>query len=370
MKIGIPKEIKSQENRVGITPAGVHQLVGHGHEVFVEKAGGVGSGITDEEYIGAGAKMLAVDDVWADAEMIIKVKEPIESEYKYLREDQIVFTYLHLAADQPQTDALMKSKCVSIAYETVQPDSGGLPLLAPMSEVAGRMSVIVGSNCLLAHNGGSGTLVAGVPGVLPAKVVVLGAGVAGTNAAQMAHGLRADVSIVDINLARLAQLDSEFGGQVKTVFSTAYSVQALVAEADLVVGSVLIPGARAPKLVTHDMMMNAKPGAVFVDIAIDQGGCFEDSHPTTHAEPTFMVGKSVLYAVANMPGAVPRTSTYALTNATLGFATQIADKGWKKACQDNKALARGLSTVGGALTSAPVGEAWGYESVSIESVLA
>ena len=370
MKIGVPKEIKSQENRVGITPAGVHHLAGRGHQVFVENGAGVGSGITDAEFVEAGATMLAVDDVWAQAEMIIKVKEPIESEYHYLREDQVVFTYLHLAADQPQTDALMKSKTTSIAYEVVQLDSGALPLLAPMSEVAGRMSTIVGANAQLKHFGGSGTLVAGVPGVAPAKVVILGAGVAGTNAAQMAHGLRADVTILDVNLARLAQLDVEFAGQVKTVFSTAYSVQKLVADADLVVGSVLIPGAKAPKLVTHDMMVAAKPGAVFVDIAIDQGGCFEDSHPTTHADPTFMVGESVLYAVANMPGAVPRTSTYALTNATLAYATQIADKGWLQACRDNKALARGLSTHAGELTSAPVAEAFGYSSVSIESALA
>jgi len=370
MKIGIPKEIKSQENRVGITPDGVHHLAAHGHQVFVEKGAGLGSGISDAEYTGAGATLLDVDDVWAQADLLIKVKEPIAAEYHYLREDQVVFTYLHLAADQPQTDALMKSKTTSIAYETVQPDSGGLPLLAPMSEVAGRLSVIVGATTLFKHFGGSGLLVAGVPGVAPAKVVVIGAGVAGTNAAQMAHGLRADVTLFDVNIARLAQLDAEFGGQVKTMFSTAHALERECADADLVVGSVLIPGARAPKLVTHDMMMAGKPGSVWVDIAVDQGGCFADTHPTTHADPTFMVGDSVLYAVANMPGAVPRTSTYALTNATLSYATQIADKGWKQACRDNSALARGLSTHGGDLTCAPVAEAFGYSSVPVASVLA
>ncbi|MDR0284225.1 MAG: alanine dehydrogenase [Propionibacteriaceae bacterium] len=370
MKIGIPKEIKTLENRVGITPAGVHQLAAAGHQVFVEAGAGVGSGVTDAAYQDAGATLLGVADVWSEAELLIKVKEPIESEYQFLRPDMIVFTYLHLAADQPQTDALMKSGATSIAYETVQLDSGQLPLLSPMSEVAGRMSIAVGSDLLFKHNGGAGMLLAGVPGVAPAKVVVVGAGVAGTNAAQMAHGLRADVTVLDVNLARLAQLDSEFSGGVKTVFSTAYSIEHAIADADLVIGSVLIPGARAPKLVTQAMIQGAKPGSVFVDIAVDQGGCFEGTRPTTHADPTFMAGESVMYCVANMPGAVPQTSTYALTNATLGYATQIANKGWKQACRDNRALARGLSTFGGALTSAPVAEAWGYSSVSIESVLA
>ncbi len=370
MKIGIPKEIKSQEGRVAITPAGVHQLTQHGHQVFVEAGAGEGSGITDEAYKEAGATLLGVDDVWAEADLLMKVKEPIAAEYKYLREDQVVFTYLHLAADQPQTDALLKSKTTSIAYEVVQTDNHALPLLSPMSEVAGRMSMLVGSVYSFKHFGGSGKLVSGVVGVAPAKVVVVGAGTAGTNAAQMALGMRSDVTILDINLARLAQLDAEFGGRVKTVYSTAYSIREAVADADIVVGSVLIPGARAPKLVTHDMMMAAKPGSVWVDIAVDQGGCFEDTHATTHADPVYPVGPAMVYAVANMPGAVPHTSTYALTNATLAYATQIADKGWKQACRDNAALARGLSTYEGQLTSAPVAEAWGYSSMPVADAIA
>ena len=370
MKIGVPTEIKSQENRVAITPAGVHHLTEHGHTVLVEKGAGIGSGISDEDYVAAGARLASVSDVWEQAELLMKVKEPIESEYKYLHPGQLVFTYLHLAADKPQTDALMKSKTTAIAYEVVQLDNGALPLLSPMSEVAGRMSAIVGAAYSFKHFGGSGKLASGVVGVEPAKFVVIGAGTAGTNAAQIAMGMRADVEILDVNLARLAQLDAEFGGRVKTVYSTGFSIRKALADADIVVGSVLIPGARAPKLVTHEMMMNAKPGSVFVDIAVDQGGCFEDTHATTHADPTYNVGPALLYAVANMPGAVPFTSTYALTNATLAYATQIADKGWKQACRDNRALARGLSVHDGNLTSAPVAEAWGYSSISIDSALA
>ena len=369
MKIGIPKEIKSQENRVGMTPAGVHQLSGHGHSVFVEKGAGVGSGIPDADFIKAGATMIAAEDVWNDADLIVKVKEPIACEYQYLREDQVLFTYLHLAADQPQVDALMQSKITSIAYETVELDNGALPLLAPMSEVAGRMSLIVGSVYMLKHFGGSGTLISGVPGVAAPKVVVLGAGVAGTNAAQMAFGLHADVTVLDVDLTRLAQLDVEFQGHVKTVYSTVYSVERAVADADLVVGSVLVAGARAPKLVSHDLICNSKPGCVYVDISIDQGGCFEGSRPTTHAEPVFMIGDSVMYGVANMPGAVPHTSTYALTNATLEYVTQIANKGWKQAMRENRALARGLSSSGGHLTSEPVAEYWNYDWISIDSAL-
>jgi len=369
MKIGVPKEIKSQENRVGITPSGVHHLAERGHQVLVETGAGIASGISDDDFRAAGATLLGVDDVWASAELLIKVKEPIESEYHYLREDQVVFTYLHLAADKPQTDALLASKTTSIAYETVQLNNGALPLLSPMSEVAGRMSVVVGAQTLLKHVGGAGLLISGVPGVEPAKVVVIGAGVAGSNAAQMAYGLRANVTVLDVNLARLAQLDSEFGGHITTLYSTAYSVQKAVAQADLVIGSVLIPGARAPKLVTHDMMLSAKPGSVWVDIAVDQGGCFEDTYPTTHANPTFNVGNAVVYAVANMPGAVPVTSTYALTNATLSYVTQIANKGWKQALRDNEALARGLATWEGQLTSAPVAQAWNYPSIPVSAAL-
>jgi len=369
MKIGVPKEIKSQENRVAITPSGVHHLAERGHEILVETGAGLGSGISDEAFRAAGATLLGVDDVWGGADLLLKVKEPIESEYRYLREDQVVFTYLHLAADKPQTDALLASKTTSIAYETVQLDNGALPLLSPMSEVAGRMSVVVGAQALLAHVGGAGLLISGVPGVEPANVVVIGAGVAGSNAAQMAYGLRAHVTVLDVNLARLAQLDSEFGGHITTLYSTAYSVRQAVAEADLVIGSVLIPGARAPKLVTHDMMVDSKPGSVWVDIAVDQGGCFEDTYPTTHADPTFKVGNAVVYAVANMPGAVPVTSTYALTNATLDYVTQIANKGWKQALRENDSLARGLSTWEGQLTSAPVAQAWNYPSIPVSAAL-
>ncbi|MDR2896696.1 MAG: alanine dehydrogenase [Propionibacteriaceae bacterium] len=370
MRIGIPKEIKSQEGRIAITPAGVHQLTEHGHAVIVEAGAGVESGISDEALRSAGATLAPVDAVWDQAEMIIKVKEPIAAEYHYLRQDQLVFTYLHLAADQPQTDALLKAKTTSIAYETVQLPSGTLPLLAPMSEVAGRMSTLAGSFYSFRHFGGSGKLVAGVVGCPPSKVVVIGAGVAGTNAAQMALGLRADVTIIDVNLARLAQLDAEFGGHVKTLYSTAFSIREVVADADIVIGSVLIPGARAPKLVTHDMIVAAKPGSVWVDIAVDQGGCFEDTHPTTHLDPVYSVGNAQLYAVANMPGAVPHTSTYALTNATLAYATQIADKGWRQACRDNEPLSKGLSTHDGQLTNAPVAQAWGYPSITVTEALA
>ena len=369
MKIGVPKEIKSQENRVAITPAGAHQLAAH-HQVFIEKGAGLASGIADEAYAAAGATILNVDDVWAQADMIIKVKEVVESEYHYLRQDQVIFTYLHLAADKALTDALLASKVTSIGYETVQLPNGSLPLLRPMSEVAGRMSIIVGANTLLKHNGGSGKLLGGAPGVACAKVVVIGAGVAGSNAAQMAFGLRADVTVLDVNLARLAELESEFGGHVKTIYSTAYSIREAVADADLIIGSILIPGAAAPKLVTHDMMMNAKPGSVWVDIAVDQGGCFEDTHPTTHANPTYAVGPAVLYAVANMPGAVPFTSTYALTNATLAYANQLANKGWLQAMRDDPALAKGLNTFGGDLTNEPVAQAFGYDFVPLETVLA
>ncbi|MDR1767943.1 MAG: alanine dehydrogenase [Propionibacteriaceae bacterium] len=370
MKIGVPTEIKSQENRVAITPAGVHHLAQAHHEIFVQAGAGLGSGISDADYVEAGATILEqAADVWGEAELLIKVKEPIASEYQYLRQDQVVFTYLHLAADKEQTDALLASKTTSIAYETVQTGSGALPLLSPMSEVAGRMSAIVGANALLKHFGGKGIQVSGVPGTRPAKAVVIGAGVAGQSAAQMLYGMRADVSIFDVNLARLAQLDSEFGGHAKTLYSTQYAIAKELEDADIVIGSVLIPGARAPKLVTHEMIVNALPGTVFVDIAVDQGGCFADTHPTTHADPVFAVGESILYAVANMPGALPMTSTYALTNATLGYATEIANKGWKQALRDNKPLSRGLSTFDGQLTSKPVADAWGYQSISIDSVL-
>ncbi|WIY82744.1 alanine dehydrogenase [Propionimicrobium sp. PCR01-08-3] len=371
MKIGVPTEIKSQESRVAITPAGVHQLVQHGHDVLVEKGAGLGSAISDEAYEHAGAKLIgSAADTWGQADLVLKVKEPIESEYGYLRPDMTLFTYLHLAADKPQTDALLSSGAVSIAYETVQTDRGGLPLLSPMSEVAGRLSTLVGSQCLLKHHGGDGTLISGVPGVKAGKVVVIGGGTAGYNAAQMAHGLRAQVTVLDVNLERLAQLDSEFHGSVSTVASTSYAINDAIADADLVIGSVLIPGARAPKLVTNEMVAAAKPGSVFVDIAVDQGGCFADTHATTHAEPTYQVHNSIFYAVANMPGAVPVTSTYALTNATLPYVTKLADLGWREALCRDKTLARGLSTAAGELTSEPVALAWGHSFTSAAHVLA
>ncbi|WP_028707835.1 alanine dehydrogenase [Propionicicella superfundia] len=369
MRIGVPKEIKAQENRVGITPAGVHQLVQHGHTVMVETGAGVGSGISDDDFSRAGATLVSAADAWGEAELVIKVKEPIESEYPNLREDLVLFTYLHLAADQAQTDALLSSGTTAIAYETVQTANGALPLLSPMSEVAGRLSILAGCNSLMRHCGGDGVLLSGVPGTKNAKVVVIGAGVAGSNAAQMAFGLRADVTVIDINLARLAQLDSEFDGHVKTMYSTAYSIGEAVVDADLVIGSVLIPGARAPKLVTNAMIAAAKPGSVFVDIAVDQGGCFEDTHPTTHADPVYKVHDATVYAVANMPGAVPVTSTYALTNATLAYATQLADLGWREALTANPALAKGLNTFAGSLVNAPVAEAWNYEAIALAEVL-
>ncbi|CAL8976286.1 MAG: alanine dehydrogenase [Actinobacteria bacterium] len=371
MKIGIPTEIKSQENRVAITPAGVDHLTRRGHEVFVQAGAGVGSAISDDAYTLAGATIVPdAADVWGTADLLLKVKEPIAAEYGFLRADQVLFTYLHLAADRPQTEALLASGTTAIAYETVQTDAGALPLLRPMSEVAGRLSVLAGTNALLKHAGGDGVLLPGVPGVTPGKVVVIGGGVAGLNAAQIAHGLRADVTILDISTDRLVQLDSEFAGQVKTQMSTAYAIEAAIRDADLVIGSVLVPGARAPKLVTNEMVAGAKPGSVFVDIAVDQGGCFADTHATTHADPTYGVHDAVFYAVANMPGAVPVTSTYALTNATLPYVTRIADLGWRAALASDTTLARGLSTFDGVLTSGPVAEAWGHDHTSIEEVLA
>ncbi|WP_105187742.1 alanine dehydrogenase [Micropruina glycogenica] len=370
MKIGVPTEIKSQENRVAITPAGAHHLTQRGHQVLVQAGAGIGSAISDDDYRHAGATLVDdAADVWAGADLLLKVKEPIAAEYGYLRAGQVLFTYLHLAADQPQTEALLHSGTTAIAYETVQTDTGALPLLRPMSEVAGRLSVLAGTHALMKHAGGDGVLLPGVPGVTPGKVVVIGGGVAGLNAAQIAHGLRADVTIIDISTDRLVQLDSEFTGQVKTQMSTAYAIERAIGEADLVIGSVLVPGARAPKLVTNDMVAKAKPGSVFVDIAVDQGGCFADTHATTHAEPTYRVHDAVFYAVANMPGAVPVTSTYALTNATLPYVTRIADAGWLDALRADRTLARGLSTIEGTLTSQPVAEAWGHSFTPIQHVL-
>ncbi len=370
MRIAVPTEIKPQEHRVAMTPAGVHQLTAQGHQVLIQQGAGLGSGITDEQYTLAGATIVAdPKQVWEQAELLVKVKEPIAAEYPYLREDLVLFTYLHLAADEAQTKALLAAGTTSIAYETVQTDRNTLPLLQPMSQVAGRLSALAGAQALYKHSGGMGLLVPGVPGVTPAKVVVLGGGTAGRNAALVAHGLRADVTILDINPLTLEALDAEFGGGVKTLMSTPYAVAEQVREADLVIGAVLVPGARAPKLVSNELVAQARPGSVFVDIAVDQGGCFADTHPTTHQEPTYPVHNSVFYAVANMPGAVPVTSTYALTNVTLPYIGQIATHGWKAAAQADTALTRGLSTVAGQLTSEPVARAWNLEYAPADQFL-
>jgi alanine dehydrogenase len=344
MRIGVPKEIKVHEYRVGLVPANIRELTAAGHEVLVESTAGAGIGIADGDFAAAGARIVAAaKDIFAEAQLIIKVKEPQPEECAMLRPGQILFTYLHLAADRQQADALCKSGATAIAYETVTADDGSLPLLTPMSEVAGRMSIQVGASCLEKEHGGSGILLGGVPGVESGKVVILGGGVAGTNAAEMAVGLQADVTIVDVSVARLRQLATQFNNAVRTVYSTEESIEALVASADLVVGSVLIPGAAAPKLVTRDMVRGMKPGSVLVDISIDQGGCFETSRPTTHADPTYIVDDVVHYCVTNMPGAVARTSTFALNNVTLPFIKALANKGYDLAIRENPHLANGVN---------------------------
>ena len=371
MKIGVPREIKNHEYRVAITPAGVMEMVRHGHEVFIETDAGIGSSISNEEYVKAGAKMLATaDEVWQTGDMIMKVKEPIAAEYDRMREGQLLFTYLHLAAEQKCTDALLKNKVTGVAYETVELPDRSLPLLAPMSEVAGRLAPQVGAHSLMRANGGRGVLIGGVPGVKPAKVVILGGGVSGLHAAQIALGMGADVTILDLNIPRLRQIDLAFNGAIRTLASNAFAIENECLAADLVVGAVLVPGAKAPKLVSNDLVSRMKPGSVLVDIAIDQGGCFEDSHATTHADPTYTVHNTVFYCVANMPGAVPNTSTYALTNVTLPYAVALANKGWKQALKDDKALALGLNTHAGKVTYPAVAEAFGYELLSLESALA
>ncbi len=370
MKIGVPREIKNHEYRVAMTPAGAHELVRHGHEVFVERGAGDGSSIPDEDYIGAGAKILeTADDVWATGELILKVKEPIEPEYGRMRKGQTLFTYLHLAASRACTQALLDSGVTSIAYETVQLPNRSLPLLAPMSEVAGRLAPQVGAYNMMKFNGGRGMLPGGVPGVAPAKVVVIGGGVSGLNAAQIAVGMGADVSILDVSMDRLRHIDSIYQGRMKTLMSSAYAVEQAVLAADLVIGAVLIPGAKAPKLVSNDLVSRMRAGSVLVDIAIDQGGCFEDSRPTTHDDPTYTVHGSVFYCVANMPGSVPNTSTYALTNVTLPYAIAIAGKGWQRAVTDDRALGLGLSTHEGRLVSFPVAEAHGLDHVELDDLL-
>ncbi|MFC5187915.1 alanine dehydrogenase [Actinomadura harenae] len=371
MKVGVPREIKNHEYRVAITPAGVHELTRHGHEVFVERGAGEGSAILDDDYTSAGAKILeSADEVWAEGDLILKVKEPIAAEYHRMRQGQTLFTYLHLAASRECTDALLSAGVTAIAYETVQLADRSLPLLAPMSEVAGRLAPQVGAYNLMRFNGGRGVLPGGVPGVAPAKVVVIGGGVSGLNAAQIAVGMGADVTILDVNVDRLRQIDAIYQGRLKTLVSNAYTIEQECRAADLVIGAVLIPGAVAPKLVSNALVAHMKPGSVLVDIAIDQGGCFEDSRPTTHADPTFKVHESVFYCVANMPGSVPNTSTHALTNVTLPYAVAIANKGWKDALLADPALARGLNTHAGNLVYDHVAEAHGMSHVTLESVLA
>ncbi|MGW4593517.1 alanine dehydrogenase [Amycolatopsis thermoflava] len=371
MRIAVPREVKKHEYRVAVTPAGVHELTARGHEVFIEAGAGIGSAISDDEYVSAGAKILATaDDVWAEGEMVLKVKEPVAEEYPRLRRDQVLFTYLHLAADRPLTQALLDAGATAIAYETVQQPSGALPLLAPMSEVAGRLAPQVGAHSLMKPSGGRGVLPGGVPGVHPARVVVIGGGVAGLNAARIALGLGSDVEILDTNVDRLRQIDHDFAGRIRTVASNAFAVEQAVPEADLVIGAVLVPGARAPKLVSTDLVARMKPGSVLVDIAIDQGGCFADSHPTTHDDPTYTVHESVFYCVANMPGAVPRTSTYALTNVTLPYAVQLADHGWQAALRANGPLSLGLNAHDGALVNAPVAQAHDLPHTPLADVLA
>jgi alanine dehydrogenase len=368
--VGIPAEVKNNEYRVAITPIGVHELVAHGHEVVIQAGAGVGSSISDAEYVGAGAKILdTADDVWGSAEMVLKVKEPVAEEYHRMREGQTLFTYLHLAADKPLTQELLDRKVTAIAYETVQLPSGGLPLLYPMSEVAGCLAPQVGAYSLMKAQGGRGVLMGGVGGVANAKVVIIGAGVSGQNAANIALGMGADVTLLDTDLDKLRMSFWRYNNRVHGLASSKLAIEQQVMEADLVIGAVLIPGAAAPKLVTNDLVSRMKPGSVLVDIAIDQGGCFEDSHPTTHADPTYQVHDSTFYCVANMPGAVPNTSTYALTNATLPYTVALADKGWAQACREDHSLALGLNTHAGQLTNAPVGAAVGIDAISVDEAI-
>ncbi|CAN5477846.1 alanine dehydrogenase [soil metagenome] len=370
MRIGVPTEVKNHEYRVALAPAGVNELVQHGHEVLIQEGAGLGSSISDEEFVEAGASLRPdAEATWGEADMVMKVKEPIESEYGHLRGDLTLFTYLHLAASRPCTDALVNAGTTSIAYETVQLPDRSLPLLYPMSEVAGCLAPQAGSHSLMRAYGGRGLLMGGVSGVDPAKVVVIGGGVSGSHAATMALGLWADVTILDRDVDKLRALDRRWNGRIKTAASNAYVLEKHVLQADMVIGAVLIPGAKAPSLVSNDLVSRMKPGSVLVDIAIDQGGCFEDSKPTTHDDPIFTVHESVFYCVANMPGAVPRTSTFALTNVTLPYAVAIANKGWQQAMRDDAVLAPGLNTVGGRVTNAAVAQAHGMELLTLPEAL-
>jgi alanine dehydrogenase len=370
MRIGVPREVKVHEYRVAITPAGVHELTSRGHDVFVERGAGEGSSISDEDFVTGGAKILdTADEVWGTAELVLKVKEPVPEEYHRLRSDLTLFTYMHLAASRECTDAILAAGTTAIAYETVQLPGGALPLLYPMSEVAGCLAPQAGAHALLRAQGGRGLLLGGVSGVNPAKVVVLGAGVAGMNAIAMATGLWADVTALDTNLDKLRALDRRYNGRVKTVVANTFEVERAVLDADLVIGAVLLPGARAPRLVTNDQVSRMKPGSVLVDISIDQGGCFEDSRATTHADPTYQVHGSTFYCVANMPGAVPNTSTYALTNVTLPYAVAIADRGWREALREDPVLRPGLNCLAGELTNTSVAQAHGMSARSLAEVL-
>ncbi|MEZ0364719.1 alanine dehydrogenase [Mycobacterium sp. pUA109] len=352
MRVGIPAEAKNNEFRVAITPAGAAELTRRGHEVLIQTGAGEGSAISDADFKTAGARLIGTaEQVWGEADLLLKVKEPIDSEYGLLRSGQTLFTFLHLAASRPCTEALLAAGTTSIAYETVQTGGGALPLLAPMSEVAGRLSAQVGAYHLMRTHGGRGLLMGGVPGVGPADVVVIGGGTAGYNAARIAGGMGAHVTVFDVNINRLRELDAEFGGRIRTRYSAPYELEGAVKRADLVIGAVLLPGAKAPRVIDNAVVAQMKPGTVLVDIAIDQGGCFEDSRPTTHDDPTFAVHDTLFYCVANMPAAVPKTSTVALTNATMPYVLTLADRGWLAACRGDPALAHGLSTHGGALLS-------------------
>ncbi len=370
MKIGVPREVKNHEYRVAITPAGVHELVRQGHSVVIEHDAGVGSSIPDADFVAAGAAILATaDEVWGSAELVLKVKEPIPDEYHRMRRDQVLFTYLHLAASRQCTDALIAAGTTAIAYETVQLADRSLPLLAPMSEVAGRMAPQVGARCLEREAGGRGILMGGVSGVYAAKVVVLGAGVSGMNAAAIALGMQAEVLLLDNNIEKLRQADRIYQGHLQTVASNTYEIEKACLDADLVIGAVLVVGAKAPKLVSNDLVARMKSGAVLVDIAIDQGGCFESSRPTTHDAPTYRVHDTLFYCVANMPGAVPHTSTYALTNVTLPYALELANRGWREACRADAALALGVNVHNGDVVSAPVADAHGLPHVALADAL-
>jgi alanine dehydrogenase len=370
MVIGVPKEIKTSENRVALTPAGALELSRRGHSVYIQSTAGEGSGFSDSEYESAGAHILpTIEDVYAKAEMIMKVKEPIAPEYKLIRKDQLVFTYFHFASYEPLTDAMIESGAVCLAYETVEMPDGSLPLLVPMSEVAGRMAIQEGAKFLEKPAGGRGVLLGGVPGVSPGKVLILGGGIVGTQAAKMAAGLGAQVTILDVNLSRMRYLADVMPANVITLFSNEYNIRQLIREHDLIVGAVLIPGAKAPSLIKRDMLKTMRPGTVLVDVAVDQGGCMETTRPTTHDDPTFIIDDVLHYCVANMPGAVPYTSTIALTNATLPYAIQLAEKGWKQACQDNEPLRLGLNVVNGKVVYKGVAEAFGLPYQPVESVL-